>query len=136
MLHAVKAFNRNVANPVLLLLAGRGPWGLSRLEHRGRRTGALHATPVWAVPVSEGFLIPMPYGTDVDWARNLITAGEGVLQFRGIRFRVGGSRLEGARAARGYLPPLTRRLTDLAGIRYFTRAAVVPTLTSQAPPPP
>src|SRR5688500_2836544 len=65
----LKVLERRSANPLLLRIAGAWPWGMSRLEHQGRASGALYATPLWAQPVPGGFVIGMPYGRDADWTR-------------------------------------------------------------------
>src|SRR5919198_236048 len=80
---AVMALARAV-NPVLVRLAGAGLiplWGLVR--HRGRRSGRVYATPVAVLRTDDGFLIPLPFGEGTDWARNLLSAGGGVLRWKG-----------------------------------------------------
>lgn len=90
MLHAVRhpaqwwrkkgpSINKRVLNPVMLHLAGRRLWYASRLDHVGRRSGRPFATPVVAHAVPGGFAIPLPYGRDVDWLRNLEAAGHATL---------------------------------------------------------
>ena len=87
-LDAVRRFNKRVLNPLMLHLAGRRHWYAARLEHVGRRTGRSYATPVVARPVHNGFAIPLPYGPDVDWRRNLQATGSGVLQVDGVRHAI------------------------------------------------
>lgn len=87
-LRAVRTINRRALNPAMLRLAGRPHWYAARLEHVGRRSGRGYATPVVALPVRDGFAIPLVYGTDVDWRRNLDAAGGGVLQVAGMRHTV------------------------------------------------
>lgn len=81
-------FNKKVLNPVMLRLAGRRFWYAARLEHVGRRSGRTRATPVVARRVPDGFAIPLPYGTDVDWLRNLEAAGTAILVVGGERHTV------------------------------------------------
>lgn len=83
---AVKVFNKHLLNPAMLTLAGRQHWYAARLEHVGRRSGRPYATPVVAHAVPGGFVIPLPYGTHVDWLRNLQAAGEAVLVMQGRRY--------------------------------------------------
>ena len=131
----LRAFNRRLANPLILHFAGVLPWGLARLELQGRRSGALSATPLWAERVSGGFLITMPYGTDVDWAKNLIHADEGVLHYRGVRYRVGSPRIGPAVEALPELPFLTRLIVDLSGVRHIMHVDVLPSAPAQMPTP-
>lgn len=81
-------FNRAVLNPVMLQFAGKRFWYAARLEHVGRRSGRHYATPVVARRVRGGYAIPLPYGTDVDWARNIQAAGDAVLVVGGSRHAV------------------------------------------------
>ena len=131
----IKQFNRRWANPAILRLAGGHTLNLARLEHRGRQSGALYATPVWAEPVSGGFLLLLPYGSDVDWARNLLDSGSGVLQHGDIRYRVGNPRIVPSFAALPELPLLTGRVLSAIGIRECMRLDVLPSLTAEVPPP-
>lgn len=79
----VRRFNRRVLNPLMMRLAGRRYWYASVIHHSGRRSGREYATPVVAYAIDGGFLIPLPYGTDVDWLRNVLTAGEAILDVHG-----------------------------------------------------
>jgi deazaflavin-dependent oxidoreductase (nitroreductase family) len=58
------------------------------VEHRGRRTGRLHRTPVAARRVANGFVISLAFGAQVDWNRNLQTAGGGTIRWRGAAYPV------------------------------------------------
>ena len=129
--NAIRVFNRRWFNPLMLRLAGRRPWPVARLEHRGRRSGAFRATPVLAWPVMGGFIVPMPYGTDVDWARNLCHAGEGVLQYGNVRYRVGNPRVVPVREGAGDLPFPIGPLIRNSWIRLLLRVDVLASLISE-----
>jgi deazaflavin-dependent oxidoreductase (nitroreductase family) len=75
-------FNRNVANPVVRLVAGRLPT-LALVLHRGRTTGHDYATPVVAFRTPDGLVVGVLYGTISDWVRNLQAAGGGGVSRRG-----------------------------------------------------
>jgi deazaflavin-dependent oxidoreductase (nitroreductase family) len=130
----VKRFNRRWLNPWMLRHAGGRHWYAGRLDHRGRRTGRPYATPLWVDPVHEGFVIPLPYGRDVDWARNLLAAGEAVLQDHGARYRVGNPRIVPSADPLPELPGLTRRIVTMYGIREFMRVDVLPNVAPTARP--
>lgn len=70
-------------NPAVLKLAGGrwSPW--AKLRHVGRRSGRLYTTPVLATVVSDGLLIPLPFGPDTDWCRNLLAADRFSLRWHG-----------------------------------------------------
>jgi deazaflavin-dependent oxidoreductase (nitroreductase family) len=122
----LKSLESRLANPVLLRLAGAPPWGIARFEHRGRRSGALYATPLWAVPIDGGFVMAMPYGADSDWVQNLLARDEAVLVRNGVRYRVGRPRVIPAAAVGPDLPLRIRALTRLLDIRNVMRVDVLP----------
>jgi deazaflavin-dependent oxidoreductase (nitroreductase family) len=83
--------NRYVANPVLGLGAGRVPrYGI--IEHVGRRSGKTYRTPVGAfkteVDGKPGVAVPLSYGPDRDWLKNLRAAGGGRLRSGGKTFGI------------------------------------------------
>ena len=106
---AVRRFNRRWLNPVMLRMAGRPNWYAARLEHVGRRSGRLYATPVVAKPVTGGYAVPLPYGRHVDWLRNLEAAGRARLQVDGQRYRVANPRIVPLAEIETQLPVFYRR---------------------------
>ncbi|MFI1991517.1 hypothetical protein [Actinoplanes sp. NPDC020271] len=95
----IRRFNKRILNPVMRTVAGRRHWYAAALHHTGRRTGRAYVTPVLAEPVTDGFVIPLPYGTGVDWLRNLRAAGHGRLDLHGRRFVVSGFQVIGPETA-------------------------------------
>jgi deazaflavin-dependent oxidoreductase (nitroreductase family) len=86
-LRLIKRFNKYVTNPVMLRFSGRsGPSAV--VHHVGRRSGTPYATPVIAHQTHQDVIIPLPYGTDVDWLRNLLAAGQAVVDLQGHSRRV------------------------------------------------
>jgi hypothetical protein len=68
--------------------------------------------------VERGIVTPLPYGTDVDWCRNVVAAGRFELQILGRRVEVENPRIADAETALPLLPLLLRpglRLLDLPG---------------------
>jgi deazaflavin-dependent oxidoreductase (nitroreductase family) len=53
------------------------------LRHRGRRSGKTYVTPVGARVKGELCLVPLAYGTEADWCRNIRSAGRGQLRWKG-----------------------------------------------------
>ena len=88
MSRTVSRFNQRVINPVMARMAGTRYWYTALLRHTGRRSGKSYATPLMAMRVSGGFLIALPYGTSVDWLRNVQAAGRAPLQLRGQTYVV------------------------------------------------
>jgi len=79
-------FNRYVTNPIQRLWAGRLP-GYAIIEHVGRRSGKPYRTPVNAFATSvdgkPGVAVPLAYGPDRDWLKNLKAAGSGKMRRNG-----------------------------------------------------
>lgn len=81
-LRLITRYNKHVMNPVMLRFSGRsGPGAV--VHHLGRRSGTPYATPVIAHQSDEEVIIPLPYGTNVDWLRNLLATGEAVVDLEG-----------------------------------------------------
>jgi len=105
--HFMRRVNRVFTNPLLGTIAWVVP-PLAVVHHVGRRSGRPYRTPVVAFRTRDGFVIPMTYGRDVDWARNLRAAGGGEIVQMGRRFKVRNPRIVGGERAKTRLPPLAR----------------------------
>lgn len=70
-------------NPFALSFAGRPNSFWSVILHTGRRSGKEYVTPVVAVRQNSSFVIPLPYGRQVDWFKNVMAAGGCDLIYRG-----------------------------------------------------
>lgn len=116
---AVRTFNKHVLNPVMLLLAGRRHWYAAAIRHTGRTTGKARTTPVVAERVADGFIIPLPYGTGVDWLRNAQAAGHATITADGRPFDVGDPQIIDAPTAAAALSARRRRTFERFGIRHF-----------------
>ncbi|NMN98706.1 nitroreductase family deazaflavin-dependent oxidoreductase [Antrihabitans stalactiti] len=75
-------FNRLATNRVIEPFAGRVP-GFAVVVHKGRKSGREYRCPVGAVQDEVGFKIPLPYGRDVDWVKNVLAEGGCELVIRG-----------------------------------------------------
>nr|WP_090343100.1 nitroreductase [Mycolicibacterium malmesburyense]CRL73898.1 deazaflavin-dependent nitroreductase family protein [Mycolicibacterium malmesburyense] len=116
----VRTFNKYVLNPAMMQLAGRKLWYASVIRHTGRRSGRHYATPVVADRIDDGFIIPLPYGTDVDWLRNVQASGEAIVTSRGRNYNLVEPRIINARTA-GKLLSSRRRAYECFGIDDFLR---------------
>ena len=127
-LRVIKNSNKYVTNPLVLRFAGRS--GLTAtVHHLGRRSGTPYATPVIAHQSDEGVIIPLPYGTDVDWLRNLLAAGQAVVDLAGRSLRVDEPAVVDIDDVTGFLPASMVRTVRLNGARAAVRMRVsdVPT---------
>ncbi|RDH78177.1 nitroreductase family deazaflavin-dependent oxidoreductase [Mycolicibacterium moriokaense] len=119
---AVRTFNKYVLNPAMLLLAGRRWWYAGVIRHTGRRTGKSYATPVVVTPVTgDGFVIPLPYGTEVDWLRNVAAAGRATVTVDGETYEVREPEVITAAEAAPLLPARRKREFARFGIGHYVR---------------
>lgn len=73
-------YHKYVTNPVMVrFFSGRSAHA-ALLHHVGRRSGKAYATPLMAHRSEDTIIVPLPYGTSVDWLRNLQAAGQGVVE--------------------------------------------------------
>jgi deazaflavin-dependent oxidoreductase (nitroreductase family) len=66
--------NRRATNRVLGPIVAWLP-GFGLLEHRGRRTGTRHATPVLGFRRGDRIVFAATYGPASDWVANVLAAG-------------------------------------------------------------
>ena len=88
LLNAVRISNKYLLNPLMKRLAGRRHWYAAAVRHTGRRSGKQYVTPVVADRVPDGFVIPLPYGTRVDWLQNVLAAGRAAVWAEGQSYDV------------------------------------------------
>lgn len=112
----LRRVNRVFTNPILGSIAWLVP-PLAIVHHKGRKSGKAYRSPVAAFPNAKGFVVPMTYGRDVDWGRNLVAANGGEVQQLGRRVKVKNARIVGIGEAYDRLPP---------GVRQFLKAANLP----------
>jgi undecaprenyl-diphosphatase len=115
----VRVLNKYVTNPLMMPLAGRKHWYASVIRHVGRRTGAIYATPVVAELIAGGFIIPLPYGTRVDWLRNVQHNGTATIRYKGCTYDVTAPEIIDAATAAPLLSPARRRQFQRFGIDRF-----------------
>lgn len=124
---AVRRFNKHALNPLMRHLAGRRHWYAARLEHVGRRSGRAYSTPLVARPVPGGFALPLVYGRDVDWRRNLLAAGRGAVVVDGTRHTVTAPRtVPAAQVVDALTPSWRRMLRDVPEYVLVTTEAPAP----------
>lgn len=121
--HALRRVNRVFTNPILGTIAWLVP-PLAVVRHVGRKSGRAYRTPVVALPSPTGVVIPMTYGRDVDWARNMLHAGGCELDRLGRRLRLRHPRIVDFATAEPHLPAATRgffRAADFPGFVLLER---------------
>jgi len=121
LLNALRASNRHLLNPVMLRLAGHKHWYAAAIRHTGRRSGKQYSTPVVAERVPDGFVIPLPYGTRVDWLQNILAAGQATVAVDGESYDVAQPEIVDAAAALPLLSERRRRTFQRVGIEQFLK---------------
>ncbi len=53
------------------------------VEHVGRSSGTVRRTLIYPVPLGERFAVPLPYGPEAHWPKNVLAAGRARLEYRG-----------------------------------------------------
>ena len=121
----------HITSPVTVRIARSGIipfWGV--VEHRGRRSGKSYRTPVAIRSTPDGFVLPLPFGERVDWCRNLLADGGGIVHWRGVDYAVVQPEIiDGASAAvsfNAYMRVVLRALRMKSAIR-LRRASDRPT---------
>ena len=87
-LRLVRAFNHRFANPRQMKTAGKAGAYAGVIRHVGRRSGAIHETPVGPFATDAGFVIALPYGTSPDWVKNVLAAGSATVVTEGQTYEV------------------------------------------------
>lgn len=103
------------------LLAGRRSWYAAAIRHTGRKSGKQYSTPVGAERIPDGFLIPLGYGTQVDWLKNVLAAGRAVISAKGETHDVTEPELINAAAALPLLSPRQGRTFQRLGIAQYLK---------------
>ena len=106
-------YHKYVTNPVWVrFFAGRSA-NSALLHHVGRKSGRAFVTPLTAHKSEDTLIIPMPYGTETDWLRNLQAAGRGVAELEGRRFSVDEPEVVLIDEVMSLLPPLVVRIVRM-----------------------
>jgi deazaflavin-dependent oxidoreductase (nitroreductase family) len=94
-----------VLNPVMMTMAGRRHVRMAaQVRHVGRKSGRQYATPVGAQRAGDTFVIPLTFGNQSDWSRNVRAAGGCTIRLNGVDYRVHQPEL----ADRAHAAPLVR----------------------------
>jgi hypothetical protein len=78
-------------------------------------------TPVSARPTPDGFVVPLTFGIQADWFRNIQAAGGCIIQWKGLDYPVGEAEIIDWANARPAFNLIERALVPLIGIKQFVR---------------
>lgn len=111
-----------LVNPLMGAFAGRrGVTFFAVVKHRGRRSGRWYATPVAARMTPDGFIVPMSFGPDADWYKNVLAAGGCTIRSNGIDYVEVQPEVVDQATARLAFRPAERAMLKLMGINQFVR---------------
>jgi len=112
-------------NPLVGELAGRRHVPMAQLHHIGRRTGRSYLTSVGARVGCGVVLIPLTFGNQSDWARNVYAAGECSVHVNGYTFHAEHPRFlaaaDVAPLVHALFNPVERLVFKVLGIKQFMR---------------
>ena len=118
-------------NPVSVKMAGRPGFRMAgRLHHVGRRSGACYITPVGARIKDDHILIPLTFGNQSDWVRNVRAAGGATIEVNRRSYAMRAPEIlcwADARPIVRSFFPLARSGFKMLGIKQFFYAAVIET---------
>lgn len=119
LLAAIRLSNKYLLNPLVRRSAGRKDAYAAAIRHTGRKSGKQYTTPVGADRVQDGFIIPLAYGTKVDWLQNVIAAGRATLRIDGEAHDVTEPEVIDAETALPRLAPKRRKAFERLGIAQY-----------------
>jgi deazaflavin-dependent oxidoreductase (nitroreductase family) len=120
-----------ILNPLMRQLAGRQHIRMAaEVRHIGRTSGRAYITPAGARVHGDVAVIPLTFGNQSDWAKNVRAAGGCSLKVNGQEYTAVTPRFVDRRDAGPLLQstfgPVERASFRLLGIRQYLRLDVVP----------
>ena len=86
-LAVIRPFTTRIFNPVSRRFVRWLP-GFAILRYRGRRSGAAYRTPMNVFRHGGDWVFALTYGSDVQWVKNVLAAGEATLEIRSREIRL------------------------------------------------
>jgi deazaflavin-dependent oxidoreductase (nitroreductase family) len=113
-----------VLNPVMRKLAGRRHMRMAaEIRHVGRRSGRPYVTPAGARLTGDTFVIPLTFGNQSDWSRNVRAVGGCTIRLEGTEYRAVqpelADRNQAAPVVRAAFGPVERAIFRMLGIQQF-----------------
>ena len=120
-----------VLNPLMARFAGRRHLPLAaQLRHTGRKSGRSYVTTVGARVHGDVIVIPLTFGNQSDWSRNVAAAGGCSIRIEGTDYQATEpeflDRQEAAALTKATFTPLQRAGFRMLGIRQFMRLEAAP----------
>jgi deazaflavin-dependent oxidoreductase (nitroreductase family) len=130
----MRTIAKRYANPWMLKIAGRGTNPQGIITHVGRKSGRIYSTPITPTPIPNGFIIALPYGTDVDWCRNILAAGNCTLQWHGTTYNLVKPQLVDAASIASSLPSINQAFLRFLKVTHVLKLELSTAPTDYATP--
>ena len=116
-------------NRVMVRFAGRRHFTMAaQVKHIGRRSGRAYVTPVSARLVGDVAVLPLTFGNQADWARNVYAAGGCAIRLDGLDYIATEpeflSRAEARPLISAAFSPPQRVMLRALGVKQFLRLRV------------
>jgi deazaflavin-dependent oxidoreductase (nitroreductase family) len=120
-----------VLNPIVRKMAGRRHFPMAaQIRHVGRRSGRDYVTSVGARISGDVAIIPLTFGNQSDWSKNVRAAGGCTIRANGKNYRATEPKFLDREAAAPLLAsvfsPVVRASFRMLGIKQYLRLRVVP----------
>ena len=115
---------KHTLNPLTLRIARSSSGPFSIVRHVGRRTGKVYETPIIVSPVSDGFVIELTYGPDVDWHKNILAAGGCTLIWHGDEYAIDRIEPLDPETGRAAFPLAQRLILRMLGRKHFEKMKI------------
>jgi hypothetical protein len=116
---AIRQFNKHILNPFMLRVMEHRKTYYGVVAHVGRHSGKPYATPVVAKLTSEGVVVPLPYGAETDWCRNVLAAGGCTLMLNGAEYRLNSPQVVSSEIAEPLVPQANAWLWRHVGVKEY-----------------
>jgi deazaflavin-dependent oxidoreductase (nitroreductase family) len=129
---AARHFHHRLGNPLQMRSAGTSGTYASVIRHRGRATGRVYETPVWAAPTEDGFVIAIVYGPRTDWLKNVLASGSAAIVRDGGTHPVHQPEVVSMESARAYFPAMIRTIHRRIQVDRYLRVRLLKAATASA----
>jgi deazaflavin-dependent oxidoreductase (nitroreductase family) len=124
LVRVVMAPMTSVLNPAIMKLAGRRHFRMAaQIRHAGRRSGRQYVTPVGVRLAGDTFVVPLTFGNQSDWSRNVRAAGGCSIRLNGVDYQATRPELVDRGGAgqviHAAFGPAERAMLRMLGIRQF-----------------
>jgi deazaflavin-dependent oxidoreductase (nitroreductase family) len=121
-----------VLNPLIVRRAGRPGFDMAaQVRHVGRRSGRPYATPVTVRRAGDVVMIGLTFGSQSDWARNVLAAGRCSMLIDGVEYEASSPAVVDLADAADFVSSAYTgferlMLRRVLGIRQFMRLILAP----------